>query len=53
VCDYAAEGDQGAARPIKTPLEVLMAFGPPESVGWLEVSHERIDAHHLEPSYPS
>lgn len=52
VCDYAAEGDQGAQKALRTPLDVLVAFGPPAQVGWLEVSHERIDAHHLEPSYP-
>jgi hypothetical protein len=52
ICDYAADSDQGARKALRTPLEVLMAFGPPAQVGWLEVSHERIDAHHLEPKYP-
>lgn len=52
VCDYSAPPGN-AATPCNSPLEVMMAFGPPASVGWLEVSHERIDAHHLEPRYPS
>lgn len=32
-----------------SPSAVLRAFGELASVGWLEVSHERVDAHHLEP----
>ena len=51
VCDYFDHREP--FRALKTPAEVLGAFGPPAQVGWLEVSHERIDAHHLEPSYPS
>ncbi len=51
ICDYSAPPGV-PARPLVTPLEVLSAFGPPASVGWLEVSHERIDAHHIEPNYP-
>ncbi len=50
VCDYSKPAGSAATR-CDTPLEVLSAFGPPASVGWLEVSHERIDAHHLEPRF--
>lgn len=38
--------------PIKrltSPAGVLEAFGPPSIVGDFEVSHERVDAHRLEP----
>lgn len=34
---------------LHTPLEVLTAFGPPSIVGDFEVSHEKIDAHRMEP----
>lgn len=52
ICDYS-EPKGNAATPCNDPLSVMMAFGPPASVGWLEVSHERIDAHHIEPRYPT
>ena len=34
---------------LHTPIEVLTAFGPPAIVGDFEVSHEKIDAHRMEP----
>lgn len=55
ICDYAATPELvdavGTLHAVNTPAQILDAFGPPADVGWLEVSHERLDAHHLEPYY--
>ncbi len=36
-------------RALHSPQEVLTAFGPPRIVGDFEASHEKIDAHRMEP----
>lgn len=36
-------------RALRTPQEVLEAFGPPSEVGHFIVDHEKIDAHRMEP----
>lgn len=53
VCSYTAPtGDHWCKKAgtwLERPKDVLAAFGDLAAVGWLEVSFERIDAHHLEP----
>lgn len=51
LCSYDANVPAGflAVRELRSPADVLAAFGPPSQVGHFVVDHEKIDAHRMEP----
>jgi hypothetical protein len=48
---FCPSGSRLLAKILEDPVAVMKAFGPLRYAGWLEVSFERIDAHHLEPQF--
>lgn len=52
LCNYDEKVPRGflPGNELRSPLDVLEAFGAPREVGHFIVDHEKIDAHRMEPA---